>query len=230
MEDLLRSLARITLVDRPLEDVLTEIVQAAERGLDGADAASVTLMRGDEAFTADYPDEMALRAEELQYERGHGPCTDAGRGGVVLRVDDTRTEQRRRDYAARVVEHGVRSSLSVPLPFQGTVIGALDVYSREPGRFADPEVVDAASTVAETLAVAVANAREHARRGEEAAHLRLAMQSRAVIEQAEGVLMAQRGVDAARAFEILREASMRYDRELRDIAEGIVESVQAPRQ
>ncbi|MGY1736257.1 ANTAR domain-containing protein [Geodermatophilus sp. SYSU D00684] len=230
MEDLLRSLARITLVDRPLEDVLTEIVQAAERGLDGADAAPVTPVRGDEAFTAGCSDEMALRAEELQYERGHGPCTDAGRGGVVLRIDDTRTEQRRPDCAARVVEHGVRSSLSVPLPFQGTVIGALDVSSREPRRSTDPEVVDAASTVAETLAVAVADAREHARLGEEAADLRLAMRSRAVIEQAEGVLMAQRGVDAARAFEILREASTRYDRELRDIAEGIVESVQAPGQ
>ncbi len=33
-------------------------------------------------------------------------------------------------------------------------------------------------------------------------------------------------MDADRAFEILREASMRYNRKLRDIATGIVESVQ----
>ncbi|MGY1728746.1 ANTAR domain-containing protein [Geodermatophilus sp. SYSU D01062] len=45
-----------------------------------------------------------------------------------------------------------------------------------------------------------------------------------------GVLMTRRGVDAARAFEILREASVRCNRELRDIADGIVESVQTPRQ
>jgi AmiR/NasT family two-component response regulator len=52
--------------------------------------------------------------------------------------------------------------------------------------------------------------------------MRLAMESRAVIEQAKGVLMAQRGVDAEQAFEILRQASQRYNRKLRDVAAGIV--------
>jgi AmiR/NasT family two-component response regulator len=45
-----------------------------------------------------------------------------------------------------------------------------------------------------------------------------------VIEQAKGVLMAQRRVDAEEAFDILREASQRYNRKLREIAVGIVES------
>ncbi|MDP9427358.1 MAG: GAF and ANTAR domain-containing protein [Actinomycetota bacterium] len=144
----------------------------------------------------------------------------------MLRIDDMRSEQRWPDYAAEVLEHEVRSSLSIPLPFQGAVIGALNVYSTEPGAFASPPALDAAMTVAETVAVAVANVHAHARLGEEAANLRLAMQSRAVIEQAKGVLMAQRGLDADRAFEILREASMRSNRKLRDIATGIVGSVQ----
>jgi AmiR/NasT family two-component response regulator len=54
--------------------------------------------------------------------------------------------------------------------------------------------------------------------------MRLAMESRAVIEQAKGVLMAQRRLDAEAAFEVLREASQRYNRKLRDIASGIVRS------
>jgi AmiR/NasT family two-component response regulator len=58
--------------------------------------------------------------------------------------------------------------------------------------------------------------------------MRLAMDSRAVIEQAKGVLMAQRHVDADQAFDILREASQRYNRKLRDIAQGIVASTQEP--
>jgi AmiR/NasT family two-component response regulator len=52
------------------------------------------------------------------------------------------------------------------------------------------------------------------------------MESRAVIEQAKGVLMAQRHVDADQAFELLREASQRYNRKLRDIALGIVGGTQ----
>jgi AmiR/NasT family two-component response regulator len=54
------------------------------------------------------------------------------------------------------------------------------------------------------------------------------MESRAVIEQAKGVLIAQRHVDADRAFEVLRDASQCYNRELRDIAAGIVEFAQRP--
>jgi AmiR/NasT family two-component response regulator len=56
--------------------------------------------------------------------------------------------------------------------------------------------------------------------------MRLAMDSRAVIEQAKGVLMAQRHIDADQAFEVLRDASQRYNRKLRDISQGIVASTQ----
>jgi GAF domain-containing protein len=167
---------------------------------------------------------MALAADELQYEEGYGPCLDAGRGNVVLCVDDMCSEQRWPHYVPRVVEQGVRSSMSIPLPYQGISIGALNNYSTKPGAFAAPASVQAGLEVAEVVAVAVVNATAHAELSEQARHMRLAMESRAVIEQAKGVLMAQRHVDAAQAFEILREASQRYNRKLRDIASGVVAS------
>ena len=154
---------------------------------------------------------------------------DAGRGGVVLRVDDMRTEERWPDYVAHVVrETPVRSSLSVPLPYQGATIGALNIYSTQPAAFASTGVAAPPGLeAAEVIAVAVANADAHWQLGEQARNMRLAMDSRAVIEQAKGVLMAQRRVDAEQAFEILREASQRYNRKLRDIALGIVESTRS---
>jgi GAF domain-containing protein len=117
----------------------------------------------------------------------------------------------------------VRSSLSIPLPYQGSSIGALNNYSTQRAAFASPESLRAGMEVAEIVAVAVANADAHAQLGEQARNMSLAMESRAVIEQAKGVLMAQRHVDAEQAFEILRAASQRYNRKLRDIAVGIVE-------
>ena len=51
------------------------------------------------------------------------------------------------------------------------------------------------------------------------------MQSRAVIEQAKGILMVQRRCDAAEAFAILSGASQRSNRKLRDIAQAIVDGV-----
>jgi GAF domain-containing protein len=228
VEDLLRELSRVVFVDRTLTDVLTDVTSIAARGIPGAEASSITLLRGDKAFTAAHSGDMALAADELQYEHGYGPCMDAGRGGVLLRVDDMRSEKRWPDYVAHVMATSpVRSSLSVPLPYQGSSIGALNNYSTEPAAFASPASVRAGTDVAEVIAVAVANADAHAQLFEQARNMRLAMESRAVIEQAKGVLMAQRHVDAEQAFEILRDASQRYNRKLRDIAVGIVESAQA---
>jgi GAF domain-containing protein len=225
---MLRELNRVVLVDRTLDDVLADITRIAAAGIPGAEATSITLLRNDKAFTAAYAGDMALAADELQYEKGYGPCMDAGRGGVLLRIDDMATETRWPDYVARVqAETGVRSSLSVPLPYQGNSIGALNNYSTKPAAFASPASLEAGLEVAEVVAVAVANADAHWQLGEQARNMRIAMDSRAVIEQAKGVLMAQRRVDAEQAFEILREASQRYNRKLRDIAQGIVDGTQS---
>jgi GAF domain-containing protein len=227
---MLRELSRVVLVDRSLNDVLSDIVRIAAAGIPGAEATSITLLRDDKAFTAAYHGDVAMAADELQYAKGYGPCMDAGRGGVVLRVDDMDTEERWPDYVRHVrAETGVRSSLSVPLPYQGSSIGALNNYSSQLAAFASPESLEAGLEVAEVVAVAVANAESHWQLGEQARNMRIAMDSRAVIEQAKGVLMAQRHVTAEQAFEILREASQRYNRKLREIALGIVEGTQENR-
>ena len=224
---MLRELSRVGLVDRTLDDVLGEITRIAAAGIPGAEATSITLIRNDKAYTAAYSGEMALAADELQYAKGYGPCMDAGRGGVLLRIDDMDAEERWPDYVRHVRgEAGARSSLSVPLPYQGSWIGALNNYSTKAAAFASPESLQAGLEVAEVVAVAVANADAHWQLGEQARNMRLAMASRAVIEQAKGVLMAQRHVDAEQAFEMLRDASQRYNRKLREIAQGIVDGTQ----
>jgi hypothetical protein len=229
VQELLRDLSRIVVAGRTLSDVLAEIVNVAAKGIPGAESTSITIVRGEDAFTAAHSGDMALAADELQYERGYGPCMDAGRANVVLRVTDMATETRWPDYAPRVLEVGVRSSMSVPLPYQGSSIGALNVYSTKVGAFESDEALHAGVQVAEAVAVAVVNADAHAQVIDQAHHMRRAMESRAVIEQAKGVLMAQRGVDAQQAFDILRDASQRYNRKLRDIAAGIVESTRQRR-
>jgi GAF domain-containing protein len=227
---MLRELSRVALVDRTLTEVLTDITRIAAAGIPGAESTSITLLRNDKPYTAAHHGEMALAADELQYEKGYGPCMDAGRGGVLLRIDDTETEERWPDYVRHAqTEAGVRSSLSVPLPYQGSSIGALNNYSSRPAAFASPESLEAGLEVAEIVAVTVANADAHWKLGEQARNMRIAMESRSVIEQAKGVLMAQRRVTAEQAFEILREASQRYNRKLREIAQAIVDGTREGR-
>jgi len=73
--------------------------------------------------------------------------------------------------------------------------------------------------------VALANLETHEAAVELAAQLRRALDSRAVIEQAKGILMASRGVDAQEAFETLVTASQHENRKLHDIAATVVETV-----
>jgi GAF domain-containing protein len=113
---------------------------------------------------------------------------DAGRAGQMLLIEDMRSEQRWPDYAQRAAAHGVLSSLSVPLPFQGATIGALNTYAGRP-QFMDDHDVELADEVAAWVAVAVGNAEAAARSIDDLGHLRIAMMSRAYIEQAKGILM-----------------------------------------
>jgi len=220
-DDPVRDLARVPLAGRELSETLGEITRIARRAVPGADATSITLVRDDRGFTAAHDGQLALDADELQYERGYGPCLDAGRTGLTMLVRDMRTEQRWPDYAAAVVPKGVLSSLSVPLPFQGATIGALNIYAKQVDSF-DDNSLRHAEEVASFIAVAVANAESHAASTTLAHQMQEAMASRAVIDMAKGMLIAQNGCTPEEAFTILSKASQRSNRKLRDIAAAMV--------
>ncbi|MBB3678611.1 GAF and ANTAR domain-containing protein [Modestobacter versicolor] len=216
-------LAGVVLVGRELPDVLTEIVQISRRAIPGADATSITLIRDERAFTAAFAGQIAMDADELQYQRGYGPCLDAGRSGEVFVVRDMSAEDRWPDYALHAARLGVGSSLSVPLPFQGATIGALNNYSTEPGAFGDVDV-RLGEEVAAFVAIAVGNAEAAARATDDVMNMRRAMDSRAVIEQAKGILMERFKVTSEQAFTLLTHASQRSNVKLRDVAEELTDT------
>jgi len=220
-------LARIVLVGRDLADVLGEITTIARRAMPGSEATSITLIRNDEPFTAAYDGQMALDADELQYQRDYGPCVDAGRSGQLFIIKDMQTEQRWPDYARQTAAHGVGSSLSVPLPFQATTIGALNNYSTRTDAFGDDDVV-VGEEIASWVAFSVANASAAASMVDEAANMRAAMVMRGTIEQAKGILMERYKVTEDQAFNVLSTASQHTGRKLRDVAQDLVRTGTLP--
>lgn len=221
----LKALLGIRLGDLTLDDTLSRLVEIAKEAMPETAAASITLVRGERPFTAAYTGELAFVADEMQYERGYGPCVDAGLSNTVLMVEDMRTETRWPDYAENVVPKGVLSSLSVPLPIITEVVGGLNLYSTEPSSWPD---LDIALELAGYVAVAIANAVTHQEAAKLAADMQAAMASRAVIEQAKGVIMAQNRCDADTAFTILRQASMGRNVKLRDLASSLVTGISTP--
>ncbi|WP_432572804.1 ANTAR domain-containing protein [Kineococcus sp. SYSU DK005] len=221
LSELHRALAAVLTADRALDEVLDEIVGLARKALPGAESVSITLLRGDKAFTAAHDGQMALDADEMQYERGYGPCMDAGRAGQAFIVEDMATDERWPDYSRRAAEAGVGSSMSLPLPVQGRSLGGLNCYSSRPGAFGEEEVA-LGREVATWVAIAVANADAHARSAEDAENMRRAMVSRAVIEQAKGVLVERHKITPEQAFTLLTRSSQHTNVKLREVAEELV--------
>jgi transcriptional regulator with GAF, ATPase, and Fis domain len=223
----LTELARLSFEDTSLEAMLQRLAELAQRMIPRVAEASVTLISHDKATSAAYTGRLALDLDESQYGRGYGPCLEAAVGEELREITDAREEARWPDYARICVERGALSSLSVPLPVREAVHGALNLYAIEAGAF-DDRAKETARTFASYAAVAVRNMHLYLSIRELAEHMNTAMQSRAVIEQAKGIVMSQRRCDANEAFNLLAAASQRSNRKLRDIAAAIVDGITRP--
>ncbi len=216
-------LGRIKLDETDLKGVLDQVADLAKRTLPGADEVSVTLVGDKSASTAAATGQLAVALDEWQYGRGHGPCLDASASHATLSVPDMAAEGRWPDWAAQALEAGAGSSLSIGLPIHEQVTGALNVYATKPEAF-DSDAVILGQTFAGYAAVALANAHLYDTQATLAQQMQAAMQSRAVIEQAKGIIMGSRRCTADDAFALLTKLSQDTNRKLRDVAAAVVAS------
>ncbi|SOD97735.1 ANTAR domain-containing protein [Blastococcus haudaquaticus] len=157
-----------------------------------------------------------------QVRAGEGPCWDAYRSGTVVLTDDVTSDPRWPALARLAQQGAVRSVISVPVSEEGTTTGAVNVYSGRTATFGP-----AGRRIAELAGAAVAGILQNVSEREAmqalAANLERALTSRAVIDQAKGMVMARLGVDADEAFARLVKLSSRLNVKLRDLAGLIVE-------
>jgi len=219
--DAFAQLGRIKLSDTDLNGVLQTVADLAKRTIPGASEVSVTLVRGKGAFTAAFTGDLARDLDESQYAAGHGPCLDASAAAGTMSVPQTAGESRWPQWAASARELGVNSSLSIGLPVQDTVAGALNIYADKPDAFDDDAIV-LGQTFAGYAAVALANAHLYDTTASLAQQMQAAMDSRAVIEQAKGIIMGERRCTADEAFSMLTKVSQDTNRKVRDVAATLV--------
>jgi len=220
-------LARIKLGDQDLPAVLTRVAELARQTVPGAADVSVTIIDADQAATAAFTGQRALDLDETQYQEGHGPCLEVAQSSGIVLVPDMATETRWPGFTRRAMATGVRSSLSVALPLQEAVLGALNIYATEPRCF-DPGTIEPARTFAGYAAIAIANAHLYQATATLAENMRRAMETRAVIEQAKGIIVAQQHCTPEHAFELLTRRSQSTHRKLRDCATDLVTTAGQP--
>ena len=221
-QDAFAELARITLADHSLDSVMDTIATLAKSTLQLDGEVSVTLVERGKASTVAQTGHLARELDERQYDRGYAPCLDCIEGGEPLIVSNMDDEPRWPDWAKSAAGAGAGSSMSMPVPLQREVFAALNIYSLERDAF-DDAAVELASTFAAYAGVALANMHLYTAQGQVAEQLQTAMRSRAIIEQAKGILMGQRRCSSQQAFDILVGLSQDTNRKLRDVAQALVD-------
>jgi transcriptional regulator with GAF, ATPase, and Fis domain len=221
----LSALSGFVLSELSLGDTLLRVAEIAADTFPAASIAGITL--ADEygrVQTGVYTDEVSPEIDASQYESGRGPCLDAWRDRRIVRIDDMVAAKRDYpEFADAALGHDVMSTISFPMLAGAAAIGALNLYSMEQCGFVEPDEPMGTELTA-AASVVLANASAYWSAVELGEGLSEAMKSRAVIEQAKGILMARSSdLDADAAFDLLRRASQRENVKLRDVAQRIVD-------
>jgi GAF domain-containing protein len=220
--DAFAELGRIDFRETEVGTVLAKVADLAKRSISGADEVSITLVGAGGAHTAAFTGERAVTVDEWQYQQGHGPCLAAAAANITVTVPDMAGESRWPAWADRAIDAGVHSSMSIGLPVRECVSGAVNVYATKPHAF-DDDAVLLAETFGGYASVAMANAHLYntATLGDQA---HAAMDRRALIDQAKGIIMAERRCTSDEAFAILAKVCQYSGRDLGDVAAVLVAS------
>ncbi|TQM57928.1 GAF and ANTAR domain-containing protein [Humibacillus xanthopallidus] len=197
------------------------VTQLAVDRIPHAAAASITTLKHDRFVTSAATDDVARRADAIQYALGSGPCVDAIVDQAIYSPRDLASDDRWPEYGHRVqAELGLSSMLSyrMNLEFAGVIAG-LNLYGRLPDAFDDHDLAEGLLlTTHAAQAVSAAHLRDRAE------NLERALSSNRDIGTAVGVLMGQHKLTRDQAFDLLRIASQNTNRKLRDVALDVIDT------
>lgn len=198
-------------------------VRTVDQG-EGLSCGMALRQRGRPVSSTASSDPLASEADRVQYQSGEGPGLHVLRHARPVNVHDMATTDRWPRFSRQAVSLGVRSCHAVPLVGDGEPLGALVLYARRPGAFG-PEETRRTEKFARYAAGALTLSMRMASCADQNNQLRSSIISRAVIDQALGVIMATERVPQDKAFALLRNISQHTNVKIRDLAATIVTRV-----
>lgn len=223
----LSTMSTILLDDETVEAMLELIVSLARASMSRVDDASVSVLHGDALDTTSATSDGVRGIDGRQYETGEGPCVAAIRDGLTHNVCVAAEIVAWPNFAPAASAQGFGSVLSTPLVAHERRFGAINMYSHDDHTFPDGDVA-AARVFADHAAVLLSNAMSFAASEETNRQLQTALETARTIGRAQGVLMARQNCCADDAFDMLRRASQRSNRKVREIAEEIIAPLEEP--
>jgi GAF domain-containing protein len=213
--------------DANLQAVMRRVAETGRAVLADCESASITIIERGRPVTVGSSNDTAQALDDAQYSAGEGPCLAAAQEGRTIRIDDTGNDERWPRFVASARANGIRSSLSVPIDVEGAdTFAGFNVYGNALGGFSDADA-QLCQAFAAQASIVVANAQAYFAAFELSRNMAKAMESRAEIEQAKGVLISTHRIDADAAFDLLRQRSQTTNRKLRDVAVDVVNEASA---
>ena len=211
-----------------VDEVLAALAEASLRLVPHAEHAATSRRERRGFVTVGATSDVPPRVDRIQYELGHGPCVDAMLEDSLFNASDLRLDPRWPHFGRRAAEEtGILSMLSFRLFFEDTdsadLLAGLNLYASKPEAFDETDET-VLGLVATHGALAVTAALQRRR----ADGVTAALQSNRDIGAALGVLMARLLVTREQAFDLMRIASQRTNRKLRDIAQDVLDSGTIP--
>lgn len=205
-------------VNRPVNGAAVPLLRLLEPATD----LSLNLGPPVAPHVVDSSSQRAQRFDGLQVQAREGPCQSAWDAGEVVLTGKLPADERWPRLAALTGSDGPLSVLAVPVEVGGSTVGAINAYAAEADAFSelDPSLVAVAGFTAGQVLdriVRVEVLEDRVR------NLERALDTRPVIEQAKGVLLARHGYGPEEAFAALREQSQQHNIKLRELAARVVD-------
>jgi hypothetical protein len=200
------------------------IVRLCARALPVSGAGLALMTDEGPAGTVAASDGPAQELEELQFTLGEGPCVDASRTGMpVLEPDLARTAPGRWPAFARGAQDaGLRAVFAFPLRVGAIRLGVLDLYRDSAGVLTRTELAEALAFADATTVLLL-----HTQSADAATELPLglvpALDGRAEVHQATGVVSVHAGVGLEEALLMLRARAYAEGRPIGALAHDVLD-------
>jgi GAF domain-containing protein len=217
----LTELGRLRFGEMRVDEAMHQIVQTTH-AIFSVDGAGLMLADGEHHLrNAAVSDERVRHLEELQMHHQEGPCISAFDDKVLVGAEDLTGDPRWPSFSRAAVERGVRAVLASPIPYNQDAVGVVAVLSQEQHPWsAEAELALLAFT--DLAALLIASMMMGEQQTVLTAQLQGALNSRAVIEQAKGVLIGQQGLSAHAAYELIRSQARAERRKVAAVAAELV--------
>jgi GAF domain-containing protein len=220
----LPELQRMLMVSGDLEDFLLRVTTLSAAAMPAGISCMIAVELPGRPPIVAGSDEGALAVGKVDCTHREGPSLEVRHTSRPVYVPDLTRERRRWASALEALAHGIRSWLAIPIQGPSGVVGVLSLYAAWADAF-DEATRERMRTFTDDIAGVITLAIQLADQIQLNDDLRSALESRSVIDQAIGVIMAENRCDRDAAFGILRNASQNRHTKLREVAADLVQSV-----